>query len=59
MLMGSTFGMAISLAFVAAGAAGKVEYNNNAAATLSIVFIFVFGAFYSGGKFLGVILLLR
>lgn len=48
MLMGSTVGMAICLAFVAAGSAGKVEYNNNAAATLSIVFIFAFGATYSG-----------
>ncbi|KAI8945231.1 lactose permease [Xylaria longipes] len=48
MLMGSTFGMAICLAFVAAGSAGKIEYNNNAAATLSIVFIFAFGATYSG-----------
>lgn len=50
MLMGSTFGMAICLAFVAAGSAGKIEYNNNAAATLSIVFIFAFGATFSGGK---------
>ncbi|KAJ2997290.1 hypothetical protein NUW58_g689 [Xylaria curta] len=48
MLMGSTFGMSICLALVAAGAAGKIEYNNNAAATLSIVFIFAFGATYSG-----------
>ncbi|KAI1747831.1 general substrate transporter [Xylaria castorea] len=48
MLMGSTFGMAICLAFVAAGSAGKIEYNNNAAATLSIVFIFAFGAVFSG-----------
>ncbi|TRX88357.1 hypothetical protein FHL15_010733 [Xylaria flabelliformis] len=48
MLMGSTFGMAICLALVAAGSAGKIEYNNNAAATLSIVFIFAFGAVFSG-----------
>ncbi|KAI0970749.1 lactose permease [Xylaria arbuscula] len=48
MLMGSTFGMAFCLALVAAGSAGKIEYNNNAAATLSIVFIFVFGAIFSG-----------
>ena len=49
MLMGSTSGMAICLALVAAGSAGKIEYNNNAAAALSIVFIFVFGAVFSGG----------
>ncbi|KAI1815684.1 general substrate transporter [Poronia punctata] len=49
MLMGSTLGMVICLAFVAAGSAGKVEYGNNAAATLSIVFIFVFGAIFSAG----------
>ncbi|KAJ8133592.1 hypothetical protein O1611_g27 [Lasiodiplodia mahajangana] len=48
MLLGSTCGMAICLALVAAGSAGKIEYNNNAAATLSIVFIFVFGAVFSG-----------
>ncbi|KAI0799943.1 lactose permease [Xylaria sp. FL0064] len=48
MLMGSTFGMALCLALVAAGSAGKIEYNNNAGATLSIVFIFVFGAVFSG-----------
>ncbi|KAI1311771.1 lactose permease [Xylaria venustula] len=48
MLMGSTSGMALCLALVAAGSAGKIEYDNNAAATLSIVFIFVFGAIFSG-----------
>ncbi|KAJ3561907.1 hypothetical protein NPX13_g8766 [Xylaria arbuscula] len=48
MLMGSTSGMAVCLALVAAGSAGKIEYNNNAAAALSIVFIFVFGAVFSG-----------
>ncbi|KAL7623753.1 hypothetical protein AAE478_005306 [Parahypoxylon ruwenzoriense] len=49
MLMGSTLGMTISLALVAAGAAGKVEYGNDAAATMSIVFIFLFGAIFSTG----------
>lgn len=49
MLMGSTCGMALCLGLVAAGSAGKIEYNNNAAATLSIVFIFAFGAIFSGG----------
>lgn len=50
MLMGSTFGMTICLALVAAGAAGKVEYGNSAAATMSIVFIFFFGAVFATGK---------
>ncbi|KAI2616340.1 general substrate transporter [Hypoxylon sp. NC1633] len=49
MLMGSTFGMIICLALVAAGAAGKVVYGNSAAATMSIVFIFVFGAVFATG----------
>ncbi|KAI0181652.1 general substrate transporter [Hypoxylon sp. FL1284] len=49
MLMGSTFGMIICLALVAAGAAGKVEYGNSAAATVSIVFIFLFGAVFATG----------
>lgn len=49
MLMGSTFGMTICLALVAAGAAGKVEYGNSAAATMSIVFIFFFGAVFATG----------
>ncbi|KAI1389076.1 general substrate transporter [Hypoxylon trugodes] len=49
MLLGSTFGMTICLALVAAGAAGKVEYGNSAAATMSIVFIFVFGAVFATG----------
>ncbi|KAI2642316.1 general substrate transporter [Xylaria nigripes] len=48
MLMGSTLGMAICLALVAGGSAGKIEYNNNGAATLSIVSIFAFGAIFSG-----------
>ncbi|KAI0161230.1 lactose permease [Xylariaceae sp. FL1272] len=43
-LMGSTAAMTICLALVAAGSAGKIEYNNDAAATLAIVFIFAFGA---------------
>ncbi|KAI0885012.1 general substrate transporter [Annulohypoxylon maeteangense] len=49
MLIGSTLGMTICLAFVAAGAAGKVEYGNSSAATLSIVFIFIFGAVFATG----------
>ncbi|KAI1767055.1 general substrate transporter [Hypoxylon sp. FL1150] len=49
MLMGSTFGMTICLTLVAAGAAGKVEYGNSAAAIMSIVFIFVFGAVFAIG----------
>ncbi|KAI0830453.1 general substrate transporter [Hypoxylon sp. FL0890] len=49
MLLGSTLGMTICLALVAAGAAGKVEYGNSAAATMSIVFIFVFGAIFATG----------
>ncbi|KAI1825747.1 general substrate transporter [Xylaria intraflava] len=48
MLIGSTFGMSICLAFVAAGSAGKIEFNNDGAATLAVVFIFVFGAVFSG-----------
>lgn len=57
MLMGSTCGMALCLALVAAGSAGKIEYNNNAAATVSIVFIFAFGAVFSGGRFVLALLL--
>ncbi|KAI1340060.1 general substrate transporter [Xylariaceae sp. FL0016] len=49
MLMGSTLGMTVSLAIVAACSAGKVEYGNTTAATVSIVFIFVFGAIFSVG----------
>ncbi|KAI1266392.1 lactose permease [Xylariaceae sp. FL1019] len=49
MLMGSTAAMTICLTLVAAGSAGKVEYNNDATATLAIVFIFAFGAVFSAG----------
>lgn len=49
MLLCSTLGMIICLSLVAAGAAGKVEYGNSAAATMSIVFIFVFGAIFATG----------
>ncbi|KAI2467308.1 general substrate transporter [Annulohypoxylon bovei var. microspora] len=49
MLIGSTLGMTICLAFVAAGAAGKVVYGNSAAATMSIAFIFIFGAIFAAG----------
>ncbi|KAI8960655.1 general substrate transporter [Daldinia sp. FL1419] len=49
MLLGSTLSMTICLALVAAGAAGKVEYGNSAAATMSIVFIFLFGAIFATG----------
>jgi len=41
--------MTICLALVAAGSAGKIEYGNNAAATVSIIFIFAFGAIFSAG----------
>lgn len=51
MLIGSTMGMTVCLALVAAGAAGKVEYGNSSAATMSIAFIFVFGAVFATGKF--------
>ncbi|KAI1214440.1 general substrate transporter [Annulohypoxylon truncatum] len=49
MLIGSTLGMTICLTLVAAGAAGKVEYGNSSAATMSIVFIFIFGAVFATG----------
>lgn len=50
MLLGSTLGMTICLALVAAGAAGKVVYGNSAVPTMSIVFIFLFGAIFATGK---------
>ncbi|KAI1325020.1 general substrate transporter [Xylariaceae sp. FL0255] len=49
MLMWSTAGMTICLALVAGGSVGKIEFNNTSAATVSIVFIFVFGAIFSAG----------
>ena len=49
MLIGSTIGMIISLTVVAACSAGYVNYGNHTASTVSIVFIFVFGAVFSGG----------
>ncbi|KAK2802636.1 hypothetical protein FQN51_004430 [Onygenales sp. PD_10] len=49
MLMATTAGMAICLALVAACAAGFVEYGNTTASTVSIVFIFMFGAVFSIG----------
>ncbi|KAK2808955.1 hypothetical protein FQN50_004229 [Emmonsiellopsis sp. PD_5] len=49
MLMTTTAGMAICLALVAACAAGFVEYGNTTASTVSIVFIFMFGAVFSIG----------
>ncbi|KAI2632535.1 general substrate transporter [Hypomontagnella submonticulosa] len=49
MLLGSTLGMTICLALVAAGAAGKVVYGNSAVPTMSIVFIFLFGAIFATG----------
>lgn len=47
MLIGATAGMTICLAIVAGGAAGYTEYGNKGASTVSIVFIFVFGAVFS------------
>ena len=49
MLIGSTIGMIISLTIVAACSAGYVNYGNHTASTVSIVFIFVFGAVFSCG----------
>jgi len=49
MLIGSTIGMIFSLTIVAACSAGFVNYGNKTASTVSIVFIFVFGAVFSAG----------
>jgi MFS family permease len=49
MLIGATVGMIISLTIVAACSAGFVVYGNTTAPTVSIVFIFVFGAVFAAG----------
>ncbi|KAJ1337303.1 Lactose permease [Microdochium nivale] len=49
MLIGSTMGMTICLALVAACSAGWTNYQNKGASTASIVFIFLFGAVFSFG----------
>ncbi|PGH09852.1 hypothetical protein AJ79_05578 [Helicocarpus griseus UAMH5409] len=49
MLLTTTAGMAVCLALVAACAAGFEEYGNTKASTVSIVFIFMFGAIFSVG----------
>ncbi|KAL3957035.1 hypothetical protein ACCO45_007613 [Purpureocillium lilacinum] len=49
MLIGSTCGMTVCLAIVAGCAAGYTDYKNETASTVSIVFIFLFGAIFSAG----------
>ncbi|GES66430.1 lactose permease [Aspergillus terreus] len=49
MLMGTTAGMTVCLAIVAACAAGYTEYGNQTASTVTIVFIFKFGAIFACG----------
>jgi MFS family permease len=49
MLMSTTAGMTVCLAIVAACAAGYTEYGNQTASTVSIVFIFMFGAIFACG----------
>ncbi|KAF4992380.1 hypothetical protein FDECE_13736 [Fusarium decemcellulare] len=49
MLLATTAGMVICLALVAACAAGYTEYGNKTASTVSIVFIFLFGAVFACG----------
>lgn len=49
MLLTTTAGMTICLAIVAACAAGYTEYGNKTASTVSIVFIFMFGAIFACG----------
>ncbi|KAL4783542.1 general substrate transporter [Aspergillus varians] len=49
MLLTTTAGMTICLAIVAACAAGYTEYGNKTASTVSIVFIFMFGAVFACG----------
>ncbi|KAK7408442.1 hypothetical protein QQX98_009369 [Neonectria punicea] len=49
MLITTTAGMTICLAIVAACAAGYTEYGNQTASTVSIVFIFMFGAIFACG----------
>ena len=49
MLIGATIGMIVCLTVVAASAAGYVEYDNPVSPTVSIVFIFIFGAIFAAG----------
>lgn len=49
MFLAATSGMVVSLSIVAACSAGYVEYGNQTAPTVSIVFIFMFGAIFSAG----------
>ena len=49
MFLGATVGMIVCLAIVAACAAGYEEYGNQTSPTVSIVFIFLFGAIFSAG----------
>lgn len=49
MLLTTTAGMTICLAIVAGCAAGYTEYGNKTASTVSIVFIFMFGAVFACG----------
>ncbi|CAH0028233.1 unnamed protein product [Clonostachys rhizophaga] len=49
MLMATTAGMVVCLSIVAGCAAGYSNYGNKAASTVSIVFIFMFGATFACG----------
>ncbi|KAF4460738.1 Lactose permease, partial [Fusarium albosuccineum] len=49
MLLATTAGMVVCLALVAACAAGYTKYGNKTASTVSIVFIFLFGAVFACG----------
>lgn len=49
MLIGATLGMSVCLAVVAGCVAGYTEYGNATSSTVSIVFIFIFGAIFSAG----------
>ncbi|KAI5462795.1 general substrate transporter [Mariannaea sp. PMI_226] len=49
MLITTTAGMTVCLAIVAACAAGYTKYGNKTASTVSIVFIFMFGAIFACG----------
>lgn len=49
MLITATAGMTVCLAIVAACAAGYTKYGNQASSTVSIVFIFMFGAVFACG----------
>ncbi|KAK7447905.1 lactose permease [Colletotrichum acutatum] len=49
MLISTTAGMIVCLALVAGCSAGYTDYGNKTASTVSIVFIFVFGAIFATG----------